>query len=162
MTDTEMTNFIGTPVDDRDKEEMGESSLHVDANRDSSKDVDSELMEDGVDDTHDDELVNVYDKENHVIEVGKLSPNMDEFRISFKTYDVKHDFDAKTKWTDRKKFNAMCRGLDENNKPCKWRKHAVQSFVAETLQTKANLVKKTKTISEICAVKAKASCRKKK
>ena len=66
------------------------------------------------------EMVNVYDKENPVIEVGKLWPNMDEFRMCFKTYAFKHAFDAKTKWTDRKKFYAMCRGFDEYTKPCKW------------------------------------------
>ena len=75
---------------------------------------------DGVDDAHDDEMVNVYDKENPVIEVGKLWPNMDEFRMCLETYAVKHKFDSKTKWTDRKKFYAMYRGFDENAKPCKW------------------------------------------
>jgi hypothetical protein len=45
---------------------------------------------------------------------------MDEFRMCFKTYAVKHEFDAKTKWTDRKKFYAMCRSFDENAKPCMW------------------------------------------
>ena len=75
---------------------------------------------DGVDDAHDDELVNVYDKENPVIAVGKLFPNMDEFRMCFKTYAVKHEFDAKTMWTDRKKFYARCIGFDGSVKPCKW------------------------------------------
>jgi hypothetical protein len=55
------------------------------------------------------------------------------------------------------------------------RKHAGQPLVAETLQTEANPavvletepitaspVKKTKSITELCAVKSKASCRKKK
>jgi hypothetical protein len=75
MADVEMANFLGILVDDRDKEERGESSLPTDANRDSSEDVDGQLMEDaayGVDVAHDDEMVNVYDKENPVIEVGKL------------------------------------------------------------------------------------------
>ena len=85
---------------------MGESSLPADGNRDSS-DVDGELMEDAaddVDDAHDDELVHVYDKETPVIQVGKLWPNMDEFRMCFKTYAVKHEFDAKILWTDRSSF----------------------------------------------------------
>jgi hypothetical protein len=126
MDDTEMANFFGIPVADEDKEEKdGESSMptDTDANRDRTEDVDGQLMEDAaddVDDAHDDELVNVYDKENPVIAVGKLFPNMDEFRMCFKTYAVKHEFDAKTKWTDRKKFYARCRGFDGSVKPCKW------------------------------------------
>jgi hypothetical protein len=61
-----------------------------------------------VDDAHDDELVTVYEKENLVIAVGKLFPNMGEFRMCFKTYALKKEFDAKTMWTDRKKFYARC------------------------------------------------------
>src|SRR6266496_3210942 len=45
---------------------------------------------------------------------------MDEFRMCFKTYAVKHEFDAKTKWIHRKKFYARCRGFDGSVKPCKW------------------------------------------
>ncbi|KAE8803803.1 hypothetical protein D1007_20318 [Hordeum vulgare] len=120
MAYTDMANFIGIPVDYRDKEQRGESSLYADANIDSSKDVGEQLMEDGVDgvdDAHDDEPVNFYDKENPIIEVGKLWPNMNEFRMCFKTYAVKHEFDAKTKRTHRKKIYAMCIGYDENAKP---------------------------------------------
>ncbi|KAE8799021.1 hypothetical protein D1007_25644 [Hordeum vulgare] len=98
------------------------------------EDVDGQLMEDAaddVDDAHDDELVNVYDKENPLIAVGKLFPNMDEFRMCFKTYAIKHEFDAKTKWTDRKKFYARCRGFDGSVKPCKWRKCAAEPLVVE-------------------------------
>ena len=87
------------------------------------EDVDRELMEDAaddVDDAHDDELVHVYDKENPIIEVGKLWPNMDEFRMSYKTYAVKHKFEAKTLWTDRQKFYARCQGYDGGANPCKW------------------------------------------
>ncbi|KAE8801130.1 hypothetical protein D1007_23344 [Hordeum vulgare] len=123
MVDTERENFIDIPIDDSDKEDRSESSSPADANRDSSEDVDGQLMEDGVDGVdyaHDDELVNVYDRENTVIEVGKWWTNMDEFRMCLKTYAVKHEFDAKTKWTDRKMFCAMCRDYDENAKPCKW------------------------------------------
>ncbi|KAE8779759.1 hypothetical protein D1007_47188 [Hordeum vulgare] len=107
MDDIEMDNFFGIPVVDEDKEEKdGESSMPTDTNVtiDRIEDVDGQLMEDDaddVDDPHDDELVNVYDKENRVIAVGKLFPNMDEFRMCFKTYAGKHEFDAKTKWTDR-------------------------------------------------------------
>ena len=49
-----------------------------------------------VDDAHDDELVTVYDKENSQIAVGKLFPSMDEFRMCFKTYSIKKEFDAIT------------------------------------------------------------------
>ncbi|KAE8797213.1 hypothetical protein D1007_27641 [Hordeum vulgare] len=115
MDDTEMANFFFA-FDDEDKEENGESSVPNDANGDIYEDVDGKLMEDAADDVndaHDDELINVYDKGNHVIAVGKLFPNMDEFRMYFKTYAFKHEFDAKTKWTDRKKFYARCRGLME-------------------------------------------------
>ena len=38
----------------------------------------------------------MYEKENPIIEVGKLFPSMKEFRMCFKTYAVKHEFDAKT------------------------------------------------------------------
>ncbi|KAE8813944.1 hypothetical protein D1007_08862 [Hordeum vulgare] len=127
----------GSDVADDDKEEKdGESSMPTDTNatRDRTEDVDGQLMEDvadDVDDAHDDELVNVYDNENPVIAVGKLFPNMDEFRMCFKTYAVKHEFDAKTKWTDRKNFYARCRGFDGSVKPCKWRKHAGEPLVVE-------------------------------
>ncbi|KAE8788690.1 hypothetical protein D1007_37261 [Hordeum vulgare] len=127
MNDTEMINFFDIPVADEDKEEKdGESSMttNTDPTRDRTEDVDGQMMEDVVDDAHDDELVNVYDKENHVIVVGKLFPNMDEFRVCFNTYAVKHEFDAKTKWIDRKMFYARCRGFDGSVKPCKWRKRA--------------------------------------
>ena len=42
-----------------------------------------------MDDADDNELVCLYEKENPVIEVGKLWPSMDEFRMSFRTYAVK-------------------------------------------------------------------------
>jgi hypothetical protein len=87
------------------------------------EDVDAELMDAAaydVDDAHDDELVTVYDKENPVIAIGKLFPNMGEFRMCFKNYVVKKEFDAKTMWTDRKKFYARCRDYDGGTKPCKW------------------------------------------
>ena len=112
---TEMAKMFGIPVDDRDKDK-DDTTEPVDANTNSGRgDVDAELMADAaydVDDAHDDELVHVYDKENPVIEVGKLWPNMDEFRMCFKTYAVKHEFEAKTMWTDRKKFYARCQGYD--------------------------------------------------
>ena len=80
------------------------------------------LMEEaaaGVDDANDDELVTVYDKENPQIAVGKLFPSMNEFRMCFRTYAVKNEFDAKTKWTDKKKFYARCSGFDGGARPCK-------------------------------------------
>ncbi|KAE8783634.1 hypothetical protein D1007_07700 [Hordeum vulgare] len=108
VDDTEMAKFFGIPVPDEDKEENDETTNPLtDAQRDICEDVDGQLMEDAaddVDDAHDDELVNVYDKENPVIAVGKLFPNMDEFRMCFKTYAIKHEFDAKIKWTDIKSF----------------------------------------------------------
>ncbi|KAE8789626.1 hypothetical protein D1007_36124 [Hordeum vulgare] len=57
---------------------------------------------------------------------------MDEFRLSFKTYAVRHQFDAKTVWTDRKKFYAKCRGFDgSGRRACKWRKLSSQPIVVE-------------------------------
>jgi hypothetical protein len=41
-----------------------------------------------IDDAHDPELVTFYDKENLVIVVGNLFPNIGEFRMCFKTYTV--------------------------------------------------------------------------
>jgi hypothetical protein len=125
MADTEMAKRFGIPVDDRDKEkekEMDEAAAD-DGKSHIYEDVDGELMDAAaydVDDAHDDELVTIYDKENPVIAVGKLFPNMGEFRMCFKTYAVKKEFDAKTMWTDRKKFYARCRGYDGGSKPCKW------------------------------------------
>ncbi|KAE8814736.1 hypothetical protein D1007_07972 [Hordeum vulgare] len=124
IADTEMAKLFGIPVDDRDEEERDEANTSDNDDRELSEDVDEQLMEDAaddVDDTHDEELVHVYDKENPVIRVGKLWPNMDEFRLSFKTYAVRHQFDAKTFSTDRKKFYAKCRGFDGSGKrACKW------------------------------------------
>ncbi|KAE8768127.1 hypothetical protein D1007_60436 [Hordeum vulgare] len=142
MDDTEMDKFFGIPLADEDKEAKdGESSMptYTYATRDRTEDVDGQLNEDvadDVDDAHDDELVNVYDKENPVIVVGKLFPNMDECRMCFKTYAVKHEFDVKTKWTDRKKFYARCRGFDGSVKPCKWRKRAGEPLVVEDYSPK--------------------------
>ncbi|KAE8786949.1 hypothetical protein D1007_39199 [Hordeum vulgare] len=134
IADTEMAKLFGVPVDDRDEEERDEANTSDNADRDLS-DVDEQLMKDvadDVDDAHDEELVHVYDKENPVIRVGKLWPNMDEFRLSFKTYAVRHQFDAKTVWTDRKKFYAKCTGFDgSGRRPCKWRKLPSQPIVVE-------------------------------
>ena len=123
IADTEMAKLFGIPVDDRDEEERDEANTSDNDDRELS-DVDEQLMKDvadDIDDAHDEELVHVYDKENPVIRVGKLWPNMDEFRLSFKTYAVRHQFDAKTVWTDRKKFYAKCRGFDgSGRRACKW------------------------------------------
>jgi hypothetical protein len=103
IADTEMAKMFGIPVDDRDKEkekEMDEAAAD-DGKSHIYKDVDGALMDAAaydVDDAHDDELVTVYDKENPVIAVGKLFLNMGEFRMCFKTYAVKKEFDAKTMW----------------------------------------------------------------
>jgi hypothetical protein len=125
MNDTEMAKMFGIPVDDRDKEkekEMDEATAD-DGKSHIYEDVDGELMDDiayDVDDAHDDELITIYDKENPIIAVGKLFPNMGEFRMCFKTYAVKKEFDAKTMWTNREKFYVRCRGYDGGAKPCKW------------------------------------------
>ena len=74
MPDIEMAELFGIPVD---KEQMGEAN----ANTELCEDVDGELMEeaaDDVDDARGDELLHVYDRENPIIEVGKLWPNMDD------------------------------------------------------------------------------------
>jgi hypothetical protein len=91
MADTEMAKMFGAiPVDDRDEEKEKEMD-EADADDGKShiyEDVDGALMDAAtydVDDAHDDELITVYDKENPVIAVGKLFPNMGEFRMCFKT-----------------------------------------------------------------------------
>ncbi|KAE8805257.1 hypothetical protein D1007_18661 [Hordeum vulgare] len=120
--------MFGIQVDDKDKEK-DDNSLPADGNtgpRNANED-EEELMRkvaDDVDDTDDNELVCLYDKENSVIEVGKLWPSMVEYRMSFRTFAVKKEFDAKTMWTDRKKFYARCKGYDGGGNACKWRKRA--------------------------------------
>jgi ssDNA-specific exonuclease RecJ len=94
-----MAKKIGIPVDNRDKEERDEGNMSDDGNIQIFEDVDVEFMRDApddVDDAHDDEMIIVYDKENHVIVAGKLFPSMGEFRMCFKTCAVKKEFDAKT------------------------------------------------------------------
>ncbi|KAE8796047.1 hypothetical protein D1007_29088 [Hordeum vulgare] len=134
IADTEMAKLFGILVDDRDEEERDETNTSDNDDTELS-DIAEQLMKDAaddVDDAHDEELVHVYDKENPVIRVGKLWPNMDEFRLSFKTYAVRHQFDAKTVWTDRKKFYAKCRGFDgSGRRACKWRKLPSQPIVVE-------------------------------
>jgi hypothetical protein len=121
IADTEMAIFFGIPVDDKDKEKDKEKEKERDE-VDDENDVDPELMKeaaDDVDDEIDDEMVNVYDRENPVIEVGKFFPTMAEFRMCFKIYAVKREFDTKTLWIDTKKNYAKCRGYDGGAKPCK-------------------------------------------
>jgi hypothetical protein len=125
MADTKMAKMFGILVDDRDEEkekEMDEAAAD-DGKSHIYEDVDGALMDAtayDVDDAHDDELVTFCDKENPVIVVGKLFPNMGEFRMCFKTYAVKKEFDAKTMWIDRKKLYARCRGYDRGAKPWKY------------------------------------------
>ncbi|KAE8811190.1 hypothetical protein D1007_11938 [Hordeum vulgare] len=116
----------GHNVDVTDKEK-DDTSVRAAANRNSNPQDDGDILKhmmemgaDDVDDTDDNELVNLYDKENPVIEVAKLWPNMDEFRMCFKTYAVNHEFEAKTLWIDRKKLYARCEGYDGGANPCKW------------------------------------------
>ena len=122
-----MAECFGIPVDDREKEKEKKNSDDRSDTGEGNKiyfeGADKELMEEAatdVDDEHDDELVTIYDKENPQIVVGKLFPSMDEFRMCFKTYAIKKEFDAKTKWTDRKKFYARCSGFDGGARPWKW------------------------------------------
>ncbi|KAE8775460.1 hypothetical protein D1007_52017 [Hordeum vulgare] len=124
IADTEMAKLFGIPVDDRDEEERDEANTSDNDDSELSEYVDEQLMKDfadDVDDARDEKLVHVYDKETPVNRVGKLWPNMDEFRLSFKTYAVRHQFDAKTVWTDRKKFYPKCKGFDgSGRRACKW------------------------------------------
>ncbi|KAE8790988.1 hypothetical protein D1007_34636 [Hordeum vulgare] len=128
ISDIDMAKMFGIQVDDKDKEK-DDSSLPADGNtgpRNANEDEEKlmRMVADDVDDTNDNELVCLYDKENLVIEVGKLWPSMVEFRMSFRTYAVRKEFEAKTMWTDRKKFYARCKGYDGDGNVCKWRKHA--------------------------------------
>src|SRR3954466_3761809 len=88
-----MAEMFGIQVDDKDKEK-DDSSLPAEGNtgpRNANEDEEQLMREaaDNVDDADDNELVCLYDKENPVIEVGKLWPSMKEFRMSFRTYAVK-------------------------------------------------------------------------
>ena len=81
-----MAEMFGIQVDDKDKDK-DDSSLPADGNtgpRNANEDEEQLMREaaDDVDDTDDNELVCLYDKENPVIEVGKLWPSMKEFRMS--------------------------------------------------------------------------------
>jgi hypothetical protein len=89
---------------------------------------------DDVDDAHDDELVNFYDQENPIIEVGRMFLSMDDFRMSFRTYTVKHEFETKTKWTDKKKFYEVYKGFDGGARPCKWYIYARRQLDERTIR----------------------------
>ncbi|KAK1617837.1 hypothetical protein QYE76_023354 [Lolium multiflorum] len=129
MSDIQMATMFGIPVDEKDKKKEKDEAAD-DGNKqsmtaafDADADIDLELMHDAADevgDGHDDELICVYDKENSVIEVGRLFPSMDELRMCFRTYAIKHEFETKTLWTDTKKFYAKCKGYDGGAMPCKW------------------------------------------
>ena len=72
LDDTEMTDLFGILVDDKDKEKKKRDAANAAAG---SGVVDAELMKeaaDDVDDENDDEMINVYDKDNPVIAVGKF------------------------------------------------------------------------------------------
>jgi hypothetical protein len=97
--------LFGIPVDDRDKNKEMDEFAPDDGNRHFYEDVDGDLMEeDDVDNALDDELVSIYDKEIPIIAVGKLFPNIGEFRMCCKTYVVKKKFDAKTTWIKTASF----------------------------------------------------------
>lgn len=119
MSDIQMANLYGIHVDDKNKEKESDEAAD-DGNRRSMHDADddadiySELMQNvavDVGDGHDDELISVYDNENPVIEERILFQSMDEFRMCFRTYAVKHEFETKTLWAYKKKFYARCKGL---------------------------------------------------
>jgi hypothetical protein len=106
ISDIEMAKLFGFPVDEKDeeKEKEREEDTDVENRHSSNADIDPELMQnivDDVDDAHEDELVNLYEKENLDIEVGRMFPSIDEFRMCFRTYAVRHDFETKTMWTDK-------------------------------------------------------------
>jgi hypothetical protein len=90
ISDIEMAKLFGIPVDEKDEEkekERGEDT-DVDNRHSSYAYIDPELMQNvvhDVDDAHEDELVNLYDKENPITEVGRMFPSMDEFKICFRT-----------------------------------------------------------------------------
>ncbi|KAE8785820.1 hypothetical protein D1007_40416 [Hordeum vulgare] len=124
ISDIDMPEMFGIQVDDKDKEK-DDNSLPADGNIGprNANEYEEELMRmaaHDVDDTNDNELVCLYDEENPCIEVGKLWPSMVEFRMSYRTYAVKKEFEAKTMWTDRKKFYARCKGYDGGGSACKW------------------------------------------
>jgi hypothetical protein len=106
ISDIEMAKLFGFPVDEKDeeKEKEREEDTDVENRHSSNADIDPELMQnvvDDVDDAHEDELVNLYEKENLDIEVGRMFPSIDEFRMYFKTYAVRHEFETTTMWTDK-------------------------------------------------------------
>ena len=117
MSDIQMAILFGIPVDDKDKEKerdetADEGNIHA---ADDDADIDSELMQNAavhVHDGHANEFICVYDKEIPVIEVGRLFPSMDEFRMCFRTCAVRHEFAVKTLWHNKKKFYAKCKGFD--------------------------------------------------
>jgi hypothetical protein len=128
MSNIQMAKLFGIHVDDKDKEKERDDAAD-DCNRlsrhdgDDDADIDSEFMHNDlvdVGDGHDDELISVYDNENPVIEVGRLFRSMDEFRMYFWTYAIKHEIETKTLWTDKKKFYARCKGFDDGSMPCNW------------------------------------------
>jgi hypothetical protein len=89
MAGTEMAKIFGILVDDRDKEKEMDEAAVDDGKSHIYEDVEGELMDTAaydVDDAYDDELVTLYDKENPIIAVGKLFPNMGEFMMCFKTH----------------------------------------------------------------------------
>jgi ssDNA-specific exonuclease RecJ len=102
ISDAEMAKLFDIPVDDKDKEkdkEYDEAKTTANVDRNVYRDLDRELMEGATNEVnggHAEELVTVYDKENPVIAVGMLFPNMSEFRMCFKTYALKKEFDVKT------------------------------------------------------------------
>jgi hypothetical protein len=125
MCDIEMAKVFGILVDERDelKEKDTNEDPDVDNRPSSYQEMDPELMQNVVDDVadaHDDELTNLYNKVNHVIEVGRMFPSMDEFRMCFRTYAVRHEFETKTVWTNQKKVYTRCKGYDRSARPCKW------------------------------------------
>jgi hypothetical protein len=102
----EMAKLFSIPFYEggEEKEKETNEAPDVDNRPSSYQDIDPELMQNvvgDVDDAHDDELTKLYDKENPVIEIWRMFPSMYEFRMCFRTYAVRHEFETKTVRTDK-------------------------------------------------------------
>jgi hypothetical protein len=73
-----------------------------------------------VDDHIPDERVIVYDKKNPKLKLDARFPFMDEFRLAFRTYAIKAEFELYVFKTDKEMYNAYCTA----DKNCTWHVHA--------------------------------------
>jgi hypothetical protein len=105
MAETKMDELFVKPVDEREKNKGMDEAPTYDGNRHFYEDVDGDLMEeDDIDDAHDNVLVTINEKKTPIIVIGNLFPNIGEFRMCFKTYVVKKEFDTMTAWTEKEVF----------------------------------------------------------